>query len=117
MMADARVKAEQGDPEAMNLLGNLMGPTQGFYWIRKSAESGSPLGQKNSSYRYGSGMGTPKNIKLAYAWSAVAAANGEKSAASLRDLYMEMLTPEGLEEAEDIAVSLYEKYGNAKHIR
>lgn len=106
-----RAMAEQGDSDAMNRLGNMYGTSaEGFYWIRKSAESGNLQAQHNLSLYYWEGWGTPRNLKLAYVWSSVAAAGGHEPAETSRDMLMSELSPSRLEEAEDLAVLFFEKY-------
>ncbi len=102
-------KAELGDLDAMNKLGNVMGGRKGLAWLQKAAEQGHTQAQANLALKYERGFGVPKNIKLAYVWYAIAAANGHAPAKSSRDMLEVMLTDDQRAEAQDLASEFFER--------
>lgn len=109
-MNDWRSKAELGDLDAMNKLGNMLGGREGLAWLQEAAEQGHAQAQANLAARYGRGIGVPKNVKLAYVWYAVAAANGHEPAKNSRDTFEAMLTDEQRAEAQDLASELFDRF-------
>ena len=64
-----------------------------FYWLEKAAQQGSPEAQLALGEIYHSGIGIKSDIERAYLWFNLAAAQGVESAASARDLVVQLLTP------------------------
>ena len=68
--------AEQGDPEAQNVLGLMYSKKQGVpqdhkeavRWYRLSAEQGDALAQYNLGQMYREGQGVPQDYKEAVKW-------------------------------------------------
>lgn len=107
-----KVKAEQGDANAMNLLGNRMGVSkEAVFWLRKASELGHAQAQENLAFFYMNGYSVPQSIKMAYVWYSVSVANGgHKSARLFRDELESKLSPIALEQAQEMALEYYEKY-------
>lgn len=108
-MNDWKSKADFGDLDAMNKLGNMLGGREGLAWLQEAAEQGHAQAQANLAFKYGQGLGVPKNIKLAYVWYAVAAANGHEPAINSRDTFEVMLTNEQRAEAQDLASEFFDR--------
>jgi len=64
---------------------------------------------------YHHGYGLQQDYVQAYAWTGIAAANGNANAVQGR-IYLEtQLTPNELEEARQLARELWDKYGNKEN--
>lgn len=80
--------ANQGDAEAMNMLGNLslnseavgIDAAKAFKWYKKSAEVGNIDGMWNLACAYCNGNGVAQNMKLAEKWLQKAADGGQQEA-------------------------------------
>lgn len=55
-------------------------------WYRKAAEQGHAGAQYNLGFMYGTGRGVPQNDVEAYVWWSLSAAQGDKQAATSRDI-------------------------------
>jgi len=95
----ARPSAENGDPKAQNLLGNLYQYGRGvpqdtqeaLRWLRKAAEGGYVPAQFNLGTIFSEGQGLTPDPVEGYAWFALAAAHGDQDAArNLLELEREM---------------------------
>jgi TPR repeat protein len=106
-----RPLADQGDPEAQQLIG-------GFYengkwvpqdfaeaakWYHKAAEQGSVQGQANLGFMYAMGRGVSKNNVLAYMWLELAVAKGNADAMWNRRNVAAQMTPDEIKQAQRIA--------------
>jgi TPR repeat protein len=110
-------QAEQGDPYAQTMLGNMYdageGVPQDFVeavrWYRLAAEQGFPQGQENLGAMYLEGRGVPKSYVEAYKWSNLAASRFPKdngwrvTADKTRDLAASKLTPAQIDKAQRLA--------------
>lgn len=106
-----KLRAELGDANAMNLLGNRMGISkEAVFWLSKASELGHAQAQANLAFFYMNGYSVPKSIKMAYVWYSVSAANGHKDAHLFRDNLESNLSPVALEQAQEMAVEYYQKY-------
>lgn len=113
-----RMAAEQGYPPAQLFLGSAhelgQGATQSYSeavkWYRKAAEQGDSRAQASLARMYLTGRGTPQNYLEAYAWASTAIANGDNSSDEVRDNSATKLTPEKLEEGQQLAVEYFEEY-------
>lgn len=56
------------------------------------------------------GNGVPQNYQQAYAWLAIAVANGNDGALNLRDTVASKLTQSELTQAQSLAASYFEQY-------
>ena len=65
-----------------------------FYWLEKAAQQGHAQAQLALGEIYHSGIGIKADIERAYLWFNLAAAQGVESAASARDLVVQLLTPD-----------------------
>ncbi|MFZ3183697.1 MAG: hypothetical protein WA173_06105 [Pseudomonas sp.] len=74
------------------------------------AEQGYAKAQFNLGLMYRNGQGVPQDHKEAYAWFAVAAANGHAQAGLDRDMAAKKLTPSQLEQGQALAEQYIEKY-------
>ncbi|MEX1298015.1 MAG: tetratricopeptide repeat protein [Desulfotignum sp.] len=111
---DAVKMAEQGDAAAQYKLGEIYAKgyeddvpqdhKKAAYWYKKAAEQGYADAQHNLGYMYAEGQGVPQDLKLAYVWSSLAAAQGK--GINNRDVIAKMLTPQQLSEAQDQAAAM-----------
>jgi TPR repeat protein len=74
--------------------------------IRKAAEQGDADAQYQLGVMYGKGEGVAKNNVNAYAWSSLAATQGEEIAARNRESIATTITPEQRRQAEALASEL-----------
>ena len=65
-----------------------------FYWLEKAAQQGNSEAQLALGEIYHSGIGIKPDTERAYLWFNLAAAQGVDSAASARDLVVQLLTPD-----------------------
>jgi TPR repeat protein len=86
-------------------LGTGIDTQKARFYLDKSATGGNDTAQMYIGGLYYSGDLYPKNEKMAYAWLSVAAANNPKHS-KMRDAIGEGLTPQQLQEAKDISLSL-----------
>jgi TPR repeat protein len=105
-----RSLADKGNPEAQNMLGDLYlvvskNNVEAVTWFRKAAEQGHRLGQLNLGFSYMEGWGVPQDFILAYMWFnlAAAAAQGETTAAQMRDILGKKMTPAQIAEAQKLS--------------
>ncbi|MFO7989486.1 MAG: tetratricopeptide repeat protein [Thermodesulfobacteriota bacterium] len=106
--------AEQGDAAAQYKLGEIYAKgyeddvpqdyKKAAYWYKKAAEQGYADAQHNLGFMYAEGQGVTQDLKLAYVWSSLAAAQGKGT--NNRDVVAKMLTPQQLSEAQDQAATL-----------
>ena len=69
--------------------------------VRAKAEQGDATAQYNLASHYERGLGVPEDLVEAYAWYDLAAVNGDKIAAMIRDKIMvECMEPEQVTEAQ-----------------
>lgn len=114
--------AEQGDLAAQFNLGVMSERGNGksvpkdfkkaFAWYSKAAMQGNINSQLNLAAMYGRGDGIPQDLKLAYVWSAVAAAGGGNT--RIRDYAASKLSPKLLDEGQKEAKVLFEKIEASK---
>ena len=112
--------AEQGDVKAQYNLAFMYDKGQGVIqdykqsvkWYRKAAEQGNVRAQYNLAIMYRKGRGVIQSNNNSYIWNAIAAANGNERAIINRDLDAKILSPRGIEEAQEEAAKLYEKIYN-----
>jgi TPR repeat protein len=71
--------------------------------IRPLAESGDATAQYNLGVFYDNGLGVPQDKINAYIWFSLAAAQGRKGAAAIRDLMARRMTPGQIAEAQKLA--------------
>ena len=72
----------------------------------KKAEQGDAGAQYSLGFMYNDGEGVPQDYKFAYAWSSLAAAQGDQNAIKNREIIAKYLTPQQLIEAQDIAAKI-----------
>jgi len=85
-------------------------PEMAAAWWRRASLSGHLDSQYAFSLLHLQGIGVPRNPGVAFALANVAAAQGHPDAAKVRDELLQTLSPEVLREAQDLSVSLFEKY-------
>ena len=115
---DLKKKAEQGDANAQNILGlmynNGEGVTQDYKeavkWFTKAAEQGYASAQYNLGLMYDMGNGVTQDYVQAHAWVNVSSANGNNNGQKGRDLIAEIMTPEQIAKAQELAKQYFEKY-------
>ena len=64
--------------------------------------------------RYAKGESVPQNDVQAYAWMALAASRGNKSAATWRDALREKMSAEQVAEAQRLAAELFDRIESSK---
>ncbi len=110
-----RAAAERGFAEAQNALGRIYEQGKGIpqdqkeavRWYREAAEQGNVRGQVNLGFMYACGEGVAQNYKMAYMWFTLVL-NGPASedryiAIKNRDLTAVKMTPEDIDEAQQLA--------------
>ena len=103
--------AAQGHADAQVNLGILFvygrGVPQDYkmavYWLRLSANQGNDLAQRKLGLMYERGDGVPQDYVRAYMWYILGAANGAKPRAVLRDSLAKRMTPDQIDEAQELA--------------
>jgi len=103
------IKAEEGDPLAQNLLGDIYATdnsSEAIRWYRKAADQGDASAQSTLGMMYFLGQAVPQDHQQAYIWLNLATPNlaGELQdmAAKLRDDIAAMLTPEQIAAAQRV---------------
>jgi TPR repeat protein len=78
--------------------------TEAVKWYRRSADQGNASAQiiLGLKYEYGRN-GVPEDLVLAYMWLDLAAAQGAKDAAELRDMFALGMAPDQIAEAQRLA--------------
>ena len=75
---------------------------------RLAAEQGDLPAQSNLGLMYSNGDGVPQNNVRAYVWFSIAAAQGNETARTNRDIISERLTPDQLARGQDMATRCFE---------
>ena len=83
---------------------------QAAIWYRLAAEQGHVYAQYNLGASYNIGAGVPKDTMQAFLWMSLAAEQGDWDAKQFRNALAGMLTPEDLEEAQAMALGMWEKF-------
>ena len=99
--------AEQGDADAQFNLGVMYNQGQGVpqdnktavKWYKLAAEQGDADAQLNLGVMYAA----PKDYVYAHMWGEIAASNGNKLGAMLRDDFEKKMTPSQISEAQQLA--------------
>ena len=79
-----------------------------FEETKRLAEQGEAYAQSDLGFMYSNGEGVPQNNVRAYIWYSVAAAQGNETARTNRDIISERLTPDQLARGQDIATRCFE---------
>lgn len=115
-----KLSAEQGFANAQWMLGLMYRDGRGvsqsyadaFRWYRSAAVQGHSNAQGNVCLLYSEGLGVPQSIVLAYVWNSLSVANAESQRASVlaagRDQYAAFLSPQALEQAQEIATRCFQ---------
>lgn len=106
-----KVLAEQGDASAQFNLGSLYRQGQGVAqddkqavaWWTKAAEQGHTDAQDNLGLRYAKGEGVEQDWVQAYKWFSIAGMNKNASAAANAKVVAGKMTPEKIEQAQNLA--------------
>ena len=75
-------------------------------WYEKAALNGNAQAQCNLAWMYGTGRGVPQDFVRALAWYSVSAASGQDTARRNRDILNERMTPNQIEQAQNMAREL-----------
>jgi len=110
--------AEQGEVKAQYNLGRMYqnghGTPQDYKeaikWWTKAAEQGEVHAQFNLGVAYARGAGTPQDYVMAHMLWNIAAANGDEGAKSNRNEVEGMMTPNQIEQAQQLAKEWMKKY-------
>jgi localization factor PodJL len=102
--------AELGNVKAMhNLAVMAAGHSQGgqdyataVRWFTEAADRGLADSQYNLAILHESGLGTPKDPKLAYVWLSLASRGGDKEAMRRRDVIKKSLPADALRSADEM---------------
>ncbi len=110
--------AEQGNVTAMHNLAVLTADNKPDYataaqWFKKAAEYGLLNSQFNLALLLSRGLGVQQNLVAAYAWFAIAAAQGDNDAAMRRDDLGARLNSDQLATARAMAASFRAKTPDA----
>ena len=103
--------AAQGDAEAQYILGARYDEGRGvpqdyakaMEWYTKAAAQGFAVAQYNLGLMYAKGNGVPQDYVQAHKWADLAASKGHKEAVKIRDILIEMMTPDQIAEAQRLA--------------
>ncbi|MFT7685461.1 MAG: TPR repeat protein [Candidatus Azotimanducaceae bacterium] len=109
--SDTKALAEQGDAAAQSNLGMMYrtgkGTAQDFKlavkWSRLSADQGYADAQWSLGNMYEEGQGLLQDYKMAHMWYNIAAANGDEDSAENRSRITKEMSPEALNQAQDMA--------------
>lgn len=105
--------AEQGHSDAQYHIGVYKFVSKDYKqaakWYLKAAERGHEKAQAAVGFMYYEGQGVLQSNKKAYIWHAIAAINGSKSQARIRERFAKSLSPQVLKEAQQEAKELYER--------
>jgi TPR repeat protein len=110
--------AEQGDAYVQAMAGAMCHHGEGtpqdykaaIKWYTQSAEQGNTEAQFNLGAMYHDGEGTPQDYVMAHMLLNIAAANGDEKAKDNRDIVADMMTPNQIEKAQELAREWMEKY-------
>ena len=78
-------------------------------WLRRFAELGFAVAQYRLGLKYAYGEGVPKDYVRAYAWSNLAAAQGDKGAAWIRDELQSGMTSDQIARAQELSATLFNR--------
>lgn len=103
--------AEQGLADAQLNLGVMYDNGQGVVqdnkqavrWYTMAAQNGIPRAQSNLGLMYVNGKGIVQSFVLAHMWFNISAANGVTSAEKYRDIVSDLMTPQQIAEAQQLA--------------
>ena len=91
------------DPIVASLLQKIeLGDENAFEELREQAEKGNAEAQYTLGEMYYYGIIVPKDYIQAYLWLNLAAAQGQGKARKLLDLLLKIMTPEQIEEAQEL---------------
>ncbi len=113
-----RAAAEQGDPDAQNVLGEMYARGEGVVkdfrhaakWYRLAAEQGHGPAQLNLGLAYADGLGVPGDHVRAHLWLNLASTRGDDDAREARDELTEKMTAEQIAEAQHLAREWWETH-------
>jgi TPR repeat protein len=115
-----KLSAEQGFANAQWMLGLMYRDGRGvaqsyadaFRWYRSAAVQGHSSAQGSLGLLYSDGLGVPQSLVLAYVWISLSVANAQQQRASdlaaARDQYATFLSPQALEQAQEIATRCFQ---------
>ena len=83
-------------------------------WWRRAANQEDNSAQVSLGWMYQSGEGVLKDYVLAYKWYNLAAAQGNKNAAELRDVLATEIKPSQIQEAQKLSREFKPKKENPK---
>ncbi len=106
-----RLAAEQGNADAQSNLGFMYAngegvpenDTEAVKWYRLAAEQGNATAQYNLGVRYANGEGVIQSNVIAHMLANLAGAQGNKNAPELRDAISEIMTPNDISRAQEMA--------------
>jgi hypothetical protein len=106
-----RLAAEQGNAKAQNDLGVMyhkeLGALKNYKkavkWYRLAAEQRNVEAQYNLGVMYVNGQGASQDYVLAYMWWNIAGSNGHKGAPKNRNIVEKQMTPQQIEQAQEMA--------------
>ena len=78
--------------------------------LKISAKEGVPRARNNLGLLYYNGQGVPQDYVTAYAWSNIAAAQGDEKAKRIRDLAAAKLGAASLVEAQKLSKEYFKRY-------
>ena len=104
-------RAEADDRFALGALAQLYAAGEGvtqdearaIEYLVEAAEAGHAVSQVELGRRYGAGEGFEQDYVQAHKWVNLAAASGDEGAADARAAYTQLMSPEQIEEAQELA--------------
>lgn len=117
-----RYFAENGNPDAMNMLGIMYSQgdiiekddRKAFKWCYRAAEAGNPFGMSNVAYSYRYGVGVKKNISQAVEWYNKAIdADNTHAMCELAAMYRD---GDNLKKDEEKALGLFQRAAEADDV-
>ena len=120
-----RFAADKGIAEAQYFLGDMyrqgrggsQDDVQAAKWFHLAADQGYASAQYFLGLMYGTGQGVPKDYVQAHRWFNLAADQGEEDGAKNRDLVAQLMTPEEITQAQELARNWKPKKHKIKEYR
>ena len=84
-------------------VGSLSAQSTDLKKLEQQASQGDAAAQTNLGSMYGSGQGVPQNYVQAHMWFNLAAAQGNENGKKGRDLVAQMMTPQKIAQAQELA--------------
>ena len=109
--------AQGGDVRAQHMMGRMYSEGEGIQkddaegvrWYQFAADRGDTVSQLSLGTMYVNGRGVPRNFVEAYKWFSIVALSDSRTAVGqaleVRDLIAQLMTPEQIEQGEQLAAA------------